>query len=181
MLDFTAFSHGQIESKIWLCEELEKFLPPRSKIALLGGWYGILSLLLFSRKNSSIQYIRSYDINPAVEAIADKINNSWLFDKWKFKAFTQDANKVDLEEFDIVINTSSEHIIEKQWFEKLTSQIIVVQGTDQIHDDDEIHDYVFDLDQLKTKYPMSYYYEGQKEFIYPNKTFSRYMLIGRKF
>jgi len=181
MLDLTAFSHGQIESKIWLCEELEKFIPIRSKIAILGGWYGLVALLLYARKRASIDYIRSYDIDPSVEPIADKINNTWVFDKWKFKAFTQDANKVDLAEFDIVINTSSEHIIEKQWFEKLTSQIIVVQGTDQIHDDNDFHDYVFNLNQLKVKYPMLNYYEGQKEFVYPDKSFNRYMLIGRKF
>jgi len=181
MLDFTAFSHGQIESKIWLCEELEKFIPIRAKVALLGGWYGLISFLLYTRKRSSIAYVRSYDINPSVESIADMINNSWVFDKWKFKAFTQDVNSVDLSEFDVVINTSCEHIIERTWFDKLTSQIIAIQGTDQIHDDNKIHDYVFDLDQLKTKYPMLYYYEGQKEFVYPDKTFNRFMLIGRKF
>lgn len=181
MFDYTAFSHGQIESKIWLCTELEKFIPTRAKIALLGGWYGIISLLLFSRCQSSIDYIRSYDLDPNVESIADKINNAWVYDKWKFKAITADANSLDLSEFDVVINTSSEHIIDRSWFDKLTTQLIVIQGTDQIHDDNDPHDYVFDLGQLKSNYPMLNFYEGQREFVYPDKTFNRYMLIGRKF
>jgi len=181
MFDYTAFSHGQIESKIWLCSELEKFLPRKAKIALLGGWYGIISLLLFSRAQSSIDYIRSYDIDPNVEPIADKINNTWVYSKWKFKAITLDANLVNLSEFDVVINTSSEHIIDKEWFRNITNQLVVIQGTDQIHDDNDPHDYVFDIEQLKQKYPMLNYFEGQKEFVYPDKTFNRFMLIGRKF
>jgi len=181
MFDYTAFSHGQIESKIWLCAESEKFIPTRAKIALLGGWYGIISLLLFSRRQSSIDYIRSYDIDPTVESIADKINNTWVFDKWKFKAITADVNSVDFSEFDVVINTSSEHILDRSWFDKLTTQLIVIQGTDQIHDDNDDHDYVFDLVQLKDRYPMLNFYEGQREFVYPDKTFNRFMLIGRKF
>ena len=137
MIDYTALSHGQIESKVWLCEELEKRLPDHARIALLGGWYGMTAFLLLSRRQTNIQYIKSYDIDPKVESIADKINNAYVFDDWKFKAFTKDVNQVDLSEFNVVINTSSEHILDKTWFTNLQDQLIVIQGTDQIHDDNE--------------------------------------------
>lgn len=180
MIDYTALSHGQIESKVWLCEELEKRLPDHARIALLGGWYGMTAFLLLSRRQTNIQYIKSYDIDPKVESIADKINNAYVFDDWKFKAFTKDVNQVDLSEFNVVINTSSEHILDKTWFTNLQDQLIVIQGTDQIHDDNEEHDYVFSLEQFELKYPMNILYKGQKTFTYPDKSFNRYMLIGFK-
>jgi hypothetical protein len=180
MIDYTAFSHGQIKSKIWLCEELEKLLPNPAYVAILGGWYGLISFLLFIRGNN-IQKIRSFDIDPKVENIADLINNTWVCNNWMFKAITADANDIDLNEFNVIINTSAEHILDKKWFEKIHDQLIVIQSTDQIHDDSEEHDYCFSIDQLKQKYKMINFYEGERFFSYPDKTFSRYMLIGRKF
>lgn len=180
MIDYTAFSHGQIESKIWLCEELEKRIPDQSRIALLGGWYGLTAFLLLSRRKTSVQYIRSYDIDPKVELIADNINNAYVYEGWKFKAFTQDVNTVDFTEFNVVINTSSEHVLDKTWYNNIKNQLVVIQGTDQIHDDNDTHDYVFSLEQLVEKYPMNVLYKGQKTFMYPEKFFNRYMLIGFK-
>ena len=74
-----AWSHGQIESKLWLCQEFEHhhayYLP--KNIAIYGGWYGLTAFLLLTRQHIQIQKIRSYDIDPACEPIADKINNAW--------------------------------------------------------------------------------------------------------
>jgi hypothetical protein len=181
MIDFTAFSHGQIKSKMWLCDEIEKFLPESSRIAILGGWYGLTGFLLLTRNNKNIEYVRSYDIDPKVESIADKINNAWICDSWKFKAWTDDVNNVDLSEFNVIINTSAEHIIDRSWFNKITDQLVVIQSTDQIHDDNDEHDYTFSLNELKSKYKMINFYEGEIGFEYPDKSFNRYMLIGRKF
>jgi predicted RNA methylase len=180
MLDFTAFSHGQVESKIWLCERLEPVIPSNSRIAILGGWYGILAFLLLSRRAVDIKHIRSFDIDPKVESIADKINNAWVCNEWQFKAITQDANQVDFSKFDVIINTSAEHIIDKQWFDKITNQLVVIQSTDQIHDDEDDHDYCFSVDQLAKQYPLTNLYRSEKKFTYPDKDFSRFMLIGYK-
>jgi len=181
MLDYTAFSHGQIKSKMWLCDEIERFLPSPSRIAILGGWYGLVAFLLLTRDVKKIDYIRSYDIDPRVESIADKINNAWVCDKWRFKAITADANDVDLSEFNVVINTSAEHVVSRKWFDNIQDQLVIIQSTDQIHDDNELHDYSFSLTELKQKYAMLSFYEGEIGFEYPDKSFNRYMLIGRKF
>lgn len=181
MIDFSAFSDGQIRSKLWLCDEIEKFLPNRCRIAILGGWYGLTAFLLLSRGIDKIKEIRSYDLDPKAGPIADNINNAWVCEGWRFKAFTEDANIIDLSGFDVVINTSAEHIIKRTWFENLKDQLIVIQSTDQIHDDNDEHDYCFSLADLKRKYIMTNFYEGEREFVYPDKTFNRFMLIGRKF
>jgi hypothetical protein len=180
MIDFTAFSHGQVESKIWLCERLESIMPSNSRIAILGGWYGVLAFLLLSRRAVDIKHIRSFDIDSKVESIADRINNAWVCNGWQFKAHTQDANQVDFSEFDVIINTSAEHIVDRQWFDKITNQLVVIQSTDQIHDDDDDHDYCFSLDQLVERYPLTNLYRSEKKFKYPDKEFSRFMLIGYK-
>jgi len=184
MIDFTAFSHGQVASKQWLCETLEPIVKEKYsvpvKIAVLGGWYGILPFMLFVRNNINIESITSYDIDGNANMTADKINNCWMFDNWKFKAYYGDANKVDLSNFDIVINTSSEHIVDRNWFNTITNQLLVIQGTDQIHDDNDPHDYVFSLEQLHDNYPVKLLYKGVKNFVYPDKEFTRYMIIGVK-
>lgn len=184
MIDFTAFSHGQIESKQWLCETLEPIIRERYKcpikIAVLGGWYGILPFMLFVRNNIAIESVTSFDIDHKANDVADRINNAWLFDKWKFKSHYADANSVDLSNFHIVINSSSEHIVDKTWFKKITDQLLVIQGTDQIHDDNDQHDYVFSVDQLYDRYPLDVIFKGEKSFVYPDKEFNRFMLIGTK-
>lgn len=184
MIDFTAFSHGQVKSKLWLCETLEPIINSNYdspiNLAVLGGWYGILPFMLFVRGNVKVNQISSYDIDKRVESIADNINNTWLCEEWKFKSYTSDANHVDLENFDVVINTSSEHILEKNWFARLTNQLVVIQGTDQIHDDNDPHDYCFSLEQLIDKYPMKKLFQGEMKFSYPDKEFTRFMIIGFK-
>lgn len=184
MIDFTAFSHGQVESKLWLCNQLEPIINKNFStpvnISVLGGWYAVLPFMLFVRDRIQIGQISSYDIDKKVERIADNINNAWVCDNWKFKSYTGDANSVNLESFDVVINTSAEHILDKSWFENLNDQLIVIQSTDQIHDDDDPHDYCFSLDQLISMYPMNRVYQGEKKFSYPDKEFTRYMIIGFK-
>ena len=59
-----AFSSGQVGSKIWLCEELEKLFDNIDSVWIYGGWYGITAFLLRSRGQLDIGTIRSYDVDP---------------------------------------------------------------------------------------------------------------------
>lgn len=184
MIDFTAFSHGQVISKQWLCEIAEPIIREKYskpvKIAILGGWYGVLGFMLFTRNNIQIDSISSYDIDDKACTIADKVNNAWLFEKWRFKSVVSDVNDIDLSKYDVVINSSSEHIIDRQWFERITTQLLIIQGTDQIHDDNDPHEYVFSTDQLLKHYPIRSLFTGTKNFVYPDKEFNRYMIVGFK-
>jgi len=180
-LDKDAFSNGQIASKIWLCEELEKHIHTVDNIWIYGGWYGLTAFLLRVRGNMKIGKIHSFDIDPACEPVADMINENWVFDNWRFKAFTKDCNLLSThEEVDLVVNTSTEHFENLSWFRNISSGTwVVLQGADMKHDD---HVYKFDnlVDFARTFKLKTVLYSGQKKFYYPDWDFTRYMLIGIK-
>lgn len=181
-VDADAFSSGQIGSKIWLCEELEKLFDSVDKIWIYGGWHGIAAFLLNSRGNIKIGHIRSYDVDPACEPVADMINENWVIDNWKFKAKTQDCNKLDLDWNgpDLIINTSTEHFDSMEWWNNIPNgTTVALQGNNMLHDDHHVHS--SDLDDFVTQFPLSNtLYKGQKKFIYPGWKFTRFMLIGIK-
>lgn len=180
MIDKDAFSSGQIGSKIWLCEELERLGLTSNLTYIYGGWYGLTAFLLLSRGKFQVNKIRSLDIDPACQSVADMINENWVWQDWKFKAFTQDCNNFEGQYGDLVINTSTEHFESKQWFEFLPQgTYVVLQGNNMPHKDHITHSET--LDDFVEDYPLSkIMFKGEKEFVYPDWSFKRYMIIGIK-
>ena len=72
-MNFDSFSHGQIESKIWLCDQIEPFLPPTANIVNLGGWYNVLGFMLKVRNPRRNLKITNIDADPETKPIADRI------------------------------------------------------------------------------------------------------------
>ena len=61
-----SFWKGQINSKVWLVENLQKSLPwnpVAANIAIHGGWNGVLASILFN-SDMGISHITSLDIDP---------------------------------------------------------------------------------------------------------------------
>lgn len=177
-----AFSSGQISSKLWMCQELEKLENNISKkIWIFGGWYGISALLLLSREIILIDHIRSFDIDPTCQPLADIFLENWVWQNWKFKSFTKDCNHIIYDESpDIIINTSTEHFDSKKWFDNIPDNTtIVLQSNNMKHAD---HKVCFQkLDDFIDFYPVKQlFYKGQLNFKYPDWEFSRYMVIGKK-
>jgi hypothetical protein len=177
-LNNDAFSSGQIGSKIWLCEELEKTDWDVNHVYLYGGWYAMTAFLLLSRGKFKMQKIRSIDIDPACEAVADMINENWVWQDWKFKALTGDCNTFQTEFRGLIINTSTEHFESMEWFNNLSKGTkVVLQGNNMRHDEDTV--IIDSLEEFKSRYPLSeYIYAGEKQFAYPDWSFNRYMTIG---
>jgi len=175
-----AFSSGQVGSKLWLCEELEKTGWTSKTTHIYAGWYGITAFLLLSRGRFKVDHIRSYDIHPECETIANLINQNWEWQNWRFKAFTQDCNKVVDGDRDLVINTSTEHFHVMDWFDNIPKGTrIILQGNDMPHDDHFVHSET--LDDFISHYPLSeYVYTGTKHFQYDTWGFTRFMIIGVK-
>jgi hypothetical protein len=173
-----AFSSGQIGSKIWLCEELEKTNWDVNYVYLYGGWHGLTAFLLLSRGKFKMQKIRSIDIDPTCEAVADMINENWVWQDWKFKAITGDCNTFTTEFRGLIINTSTEHFESMDWFNKLSKGTkVVLQGNNMRHDEDTV--IINSLEEFKNRYPLGeYLYAGEKQFVYPDWQFTRYMTIG---
>ena len=179
VLDKDAFSSGQVRSKIWLCEQLEKLRWKSEETAVYGGWHGILSFLLLSRGNFKVSRIRSYDRDPSCQPIADMINENWVWQEWKFKAFTQDCETLKCSA-DLIINTSTEHFDSDQWFQNITRGTrVILQGNNMTHDDHLVKS--LSLEDFIKSYPLTKIkYQGQLDFQYPDWSFSRYMVIGIK-
>jgi hypothetical protein len=177
-----AFSSGQIGSKLWLCEELENLFDTIDSIWIYGGWYAVTAFLLNSRNNIKIEYIRSYDVDPACAEVADMINENWVYQNWKFKAQTQDCNKLEVDQSgpDLIINTSTEHFESMDWWNNIPKgTTVALQGNNMIHDDHHVHS--TSLKKFVAQFPVSKtLYKGEKEFVYPDWRFTRYMLIGVK-
>lgn len=188
LVESDAWSHGQVESKLWLCKELETHHAWHlsKHIAIYGGWYGLTAFLLLTRQHlPHIVKIRSYDIDPVCEPIADKINNTWELEDWKFKAYTADCNDIVWSEDsawvpNIIINTSTEHFIRDDWWKNIPKNMFVVlQGTNMEEDDHVSR--CATLKEFEARFPMSTtLYIGAKTFSYPDKTFDRFMIIGLK-
>lgn len=180
MIDKDAFSSGQVGSKLWLCEELERLKWSSDLTQIYAGWYGITAFLLLSRGNFKVNSIQSFDIDPACEPIADMINENWVWQEWKFKAFTVDCNEGVRGAADLIINTSTEHFDSMEWFARIPKGTrVILQGNDMPHDDHCVHS--SSLEEFIKLYPVSeLHYTGSKEFKYPTWSFTRYMIIGTK-
>lgn len=179
-LNQDAFSSGQVSSKLWLIQQLEDQFDSIDSIIIYGGWYAVTAFLILTRDNLKVNKIKSYDVDPACEPIADMINENYVWQNWKFKAYTADCNKMKYEPADLIINTSTEHFDSNTWFDNIPQgTLVALQGNNMIHDDH--HSNFKSLSQFKKTYNLqNYLYVGEREFTYPDWSFTRYMTIGTK-
>ena len=180
MIHQDAFSSGQISSKLWLCEQLEQTGWTSNLTYIYGGWYGITAFLLLSRNNFKVDQIQSFDIDPSCEPIADMINENWVWQDWKFKAYTLDCNGYVRGNPDLIINTSTEHFDSFLWWDNIKpGTAVALQGNNMQHDDHVNN--TNSLDEFCEQFPLAQeIYRGSMDFNYPNWSFSRYMVIGIK-
>jgi hypothetical protein len=192
-----AFSWGQLKSKRWLVNELEKMELDLGTIFLCAGWYATLAPMLFDSK-CKISKIRSFDIDDLCVAIADAINATAVNDNWRFKACTQDIfdinynthtwqvwsktnNRMCYPITDIpttIINTSCEHIKDfDKWYNLIPAGKIVVLQTNNYL---EVEDHVncsSTLEEFAKQTPMStMLYAGELQL----EKYTRFMRVGIK-
>ena len=77
-INLDAFASGQLGSKIWLCDKLEDQLDgPKTirRLHILGGWYGVLPMLLVSRGRVSIEQVTCIDVDAEALRVARKMND----------------------------------------------------------------------------------------------------------
>lgn len=199
----SVFSQGQLKSKIWAVNTLEKLkLPSFESVAVLCGWYGVLSYLL--RQNvslgRSITRMRSIDKDFESQGVAEIINKKDLLDDWKFKAITADI--LDLEfnaeskklilpmenakgrewhedtAYDLLINTSCEHMERfSDWYKMVPSgQLLLLQSNNYFSHKEHVN-CIPSLRKFAKSAPM-------KKLLYKGTLtlpkYDRFMLIGYK-
>ena len=192
-----ALSWGQLKSKRWLVDELEKIDLPLGTIFLCAGWYATLAAMLFQSK-CNIDKIRSFDIDESCLQIADTINRNQVKEDWKFKSITQDIMDIDYNKHtwqiwsntnnrmsypitdmpNTIINTSCEHIENfAEWYAKIPTGKLVVLQNNNFFEVDEHVNCVNDLDDFASQTPLT-------EILYDNELklskYTRFMRIGYK-
>lgn len=187
-MDYSSFSHGQIQSKLWLCQELEKFVKSNSNIVILGSWYNVLGFMMLAR-NQNYESITGIDCNHISIEISNKICDAWMINEdQKIRNEHKDVNEVSFTSYDTIICTSVEDIESEFWYEKVPKEKLICLQAINL-DPDQARKYpdwviknpIPSLVDFKKKFPMSQtLFEGQKEFDYGDLKYTRYMLIGIK-
>jgi hypothetical protein len=183
-MDPLSFSHGQTQSKLWLCETMEPYLPQNSVVAILGCWYNMLGFMLITRNQHFYQHVLGVDIASEAITEADKLCEGYMFSpEMKIRNECADANTYDIQGYNVVINCSTEHMT-SEWFDNIDPNALVCLQTSD-HDNQEepwlISNPTKSLDEFVAKYPMrEILYSGSKFFQYPDVSYNRHMIIGRK-
>lgn len=132
-----SFWKGQVNSKIWLIENLQGYIEKPAKVIIHGGWNGVLSSLLFN-SNIPIKHITSVDIDPSCEEIARTINKRQEIEG-RFCAVTADMCEYTYDA-DIVINTSVEHITSiqyRKWLKNVPKNALIITQSNNYFELDE--------------------------------------------
>lgn len=184
-MDFSAFSHGQIQSKLWLCNVLEAFLPnEKLNAAILGSWYNILGFMLASRMSHKFRKIDGYDKDKDAVETADKICQAWILDNSYISNCVADVNKINLNMYDLIINCSPEHMAETTWFDNIKQDTLVCLQTIDIQDTNPpwlIENPTKNLNEFIEKFPLrTYKFQGEMDFDYGSFGYKRFMIVGTK-
>jgi hypothetical protein len=190
-----SISRGQLQSKLWLIDQVNKLDLDLGTVFLCAGWYAILALMLFE-SGTKIDKIRSFDRDLDCESLAELFNRPWVIDQWKFKASTMDVLDINYhgqtytvrrndggsEELydvpDTIINTSCEHIEEfRFWYEQIPEgKLVILQNNDYKDIPDHVN-YCRDLEDFSTQTPMQQcLYQGELAL----DKYTRFMRIGYK-
>lgn len=174
-----ALSDGQILSKNWLIEVLASLISEGKitatkerplKIAILGGWIGTLALMIHAWELPV--KITSVDLDERSNRIAEKLNYGF-----EFATMTMNMYDVVYDNYDVIINTSSEHIPDiPKWRSQIPSgKIIIVQNNDFEEGSGHVSTVKNSAALRKVLKLSEVYYEGTRAFA----QYSRFMLIGK--
>jgi hypothetical protein len=180
-----SFTQSQLESKIWLREELSKIKPKVDNVSVLGGWYcHILCNILF--EDMSAKYVMNYDIDRDSKKLSYKFNRRYK-DEGRFFVSNRNLFTEKIEDRmnkpDVFINPSCEHMyymssIVNKHFDELERPrpLFVLQSTDDDQYDDHIN-CVSGPDELAEQAGLiNVYYSGVKVL---DNGMNRFMVIGK--
>ncbi len=178
-----ALDETQIESKLWLIEQLHRYCPVAgSSVVVLGAWYGVLPMLVNWRLAHTPSRMLCIDRDAAVCAEGERVIGA-AYDNITYRV--QDVHDLDyrnvdddIDHADIVINTICEHLPDiRGWWERLSAgQLVVLQSNNYLPCPDHVN-CVYGIEEMKRQTPMS-------ELVFAGTlqlpVLDRFMLIGRR-
>ena len=169
---------SQMQSKLWIATELNKLNLKYKKVALIGGWFAqyITPLLI---ENLNVDIVHNYDIDKDAQLISYKFNRRYK-EKKQYQAFSNNVFiKPITENYDMIINTSCEHMFPMRKFRELNpdlNSIYVLQSTNETKYDDHIN-CVESPEELTNQCMLEkVYFSGSKVL---DNGMTRFMVIGQ--
>lgn len=159
----------QIVSRLWMSKKLSEIQDKIDNAAVLGSWYGVLPYIL--KRNNKIKHITAIDNIPGCIEVSKEINP-------EISHIINDANKVDLEQYQCVINPSINNIVGDRWYQNIKPGTLCLFQTENVSVEDGCPS---NLKELKKMYPLSRLkYEGVLESHDKDGPVIRSMTIGYK-
>jgi hypothetical protein len=171
-----ASTASQLQSKLWIVNELINLNIKPKRVAILGGWFAnyITPLIV---DNLDVSFIRNYDIDKEVLDVSSSLNKRYE------KIYNTGTRNIMIEpidyNFDLVINTSCEHMFPMMKFKEINYRLnctYVLQSTNETKYDDHIN-CVNSVDELVKQADIKeMYFSGSKIL---DNGMTRFMVIGK--
>ena len=180
-----SMNQSQLESKLWIIQELIKLEIEPKRVAILAGWYSqyIIPLLI----EHGVEFIYNFEIDRDAKDISYKFNKRYK-DQEKYECHITDIMFKEIwrkEEnygaFDVLINTSCEHMFPMRRFRELNKNlsgnpIYVLQSTNEDKYEDHINCVSGPEELAEQAELINVVYSGTKVL---DNGMNRFMVIGK--
>jgi|TARA_R110000803_G_scaffold77679_4_gene142532 hypothetical protein len=180
-----SMNRSQLESKLWIIQELIKLEIEPKRVAILAGWYSqyIIPLLI----EHGVEFIYNFEIDRDAKDISYKFNKRYK-DQEKYECHITDIMFKEIwrkEEnygaFDVLINTSCEHMFPMRRFRELNKNlsgnpIYVLQSTNEDKYEDHINCVSGPEELAEQAELINVVYSGTKVL---DNGMKRFMVIGK--
>ena len=137
-----SMNESQLQSKLWIIQELVKLDIKPKRVAVLAGWFAQYIVPLLYDNFESVECIKNFEIDEDVKDISYKYNKRYK-DSNRYQFSIKDVMMQIIEEdFDMIINCACEHMYPMQKFRELNPELdchYVLQSTDEEQYDDHIN------------------------------------------
>lgn len=180
-----SMNQSQLESKLWIIQELIKLEIKPKRVAILAGWYSqyIIPLLI----EHGVEFIYNFEIDRDAKDISYKFNKRYK-DQEKYECHITDIMFKEIEgkeknhgAFDVLINTSCEHMFPMRRFRELNKKlsgnpIYVLQSTNEDKYEDHINCVSGPEELAEQAELINVVYSGTKVL---DNGMNRFMVIGK--
>ena len=139
-----SLNSSQLQSKLWLIEELNCLEIKPTNVCLIAGWYAHYVGPLLLDTFSSIQLIENFEIDKDIREMTYRFNKRFK-DEDKYRVVIKNIMFKELskeQDFDLVINCACEHMFPMWKFREINEEqdpVYVLQSSDDDTHDDHIN------------------------------------------
>jgi hypothetical protein len=176
-----SMNQSQLESKLWIIQELIKLGVKPKRVAILAGWFAQYIVPLLYDNFESVEWVENFEIDQDVKRLSYKFNKRLKEDK-KYRTLITNVMFDRIQSgMDTIINCACEHMYPMWKFRELNetfqkNPLYILQSSNDEQHEDHINCVNSEeelIDQARIKDVM---YSGSK--ILSNES-TRFMVIGR--